>query len=91
MKSLGLGYKYLIQQKYQVVLRNNHAELKNVCKQCVELMCSEPTPSQLKNKYILMDRPNLKGIFYVLYVISVLYVVVTLYIYRKTNKHKHAV
>lgn len=88
MKSLGLGYKYLIQQKYQVVLRNNHAELKNICKQCVELMLP---PSQLKNKYILMDKPKLKGLFYVLYVIPVLYVVLTLYIYSKTNKHKHAV
>lgn len=88
MKSLGLGYKYLIQQKYQVVLRNNHAELKNICKQCVELMLP---PSQLKNKYILMDKPKLKGLFYVSYVIPVLYVVLTLYIYSKTNKHKHAV
>lgn len=88
MKSLGLGYKYLIQQKYQVVLRNNHAELKNICKQCVELMLP---PSQLKNKYILMDKPKLKDLFYVLYVIPVLYVVLTLYIYSKTNKHKHAV
>lgn len=88
MKSLGLGYKYLIQQKYVVVLRNNHAELKNICKQCVELMLP---PSQLKNKYILMDKPKLKGLFYVLYVIPVLYVVLTLYIYSKTNKHKHAV
>lgn len=88
MKSLGLGYKYFIQQKYQVVLRNNHAELKNIRKQCVELMFP---PSQLKNKYILMDKPKLKGLFYVLYVIPVLYVVLTLDIYSKTNKHKHAV
>lgn len=37
---------------------------KNICKQCVELMFP---PSQLKNKYILMDKPKLKGLFYVCY------------------------
>lgn len=38
-----------------------------------------------------MDEPKSKGLFYILYVIPVLYVVLTLYIYGKTNKHRHAV
>lgn len=73
VKSLGLGYKYLIQQKYQVALRSNRAKLNEICKQCVELMFP---PSQLKNKSILMDRPEFKGLFYALYVNSMLYVIV---------------
>lgn len=45
MKSLGLGYKYLIQQKYQVVLRTSRAELKKkICKQvCRVNVPAKPT------------------------------------------------
>lgn len=38
-----------------------------------------------------MDRLELKGLFYASYVNSVLYVVVVLWIYGDTNKHKRAV